>query len=222
MKKTLIVCDYPNPHNFTFPNFGLGSTEKRFWQLAKTVSEFDDFKVVITGPLWLTKYLPRARHFKKRLDETTVVEFMKRFGRANYLFASSEYFDKDSKRNAFLKVADKAISYVTHPYDFKKACFDNKRSFLFCYSDGMRTHYNKQKPHKLLLFHSGVQEIPYLTLKSKNYLLWLGRIDADKSPHYAILAAKKICMPIYILGAPLQQPAYERKYAYLLNSKNVK
>lgn len=67
-KKKFVICDYPNPLNYTFPNFSLGSTEKRFWQIAKTVSEFDDFEVIITGPLWLPEHLPGAKHFKKRLD----------------------------------------------------------------------------------------------------------------------------------------------------------
>lgn len=221
-KKKLIVCDYPNPNNYTFPNFGLGSTEKRFWQIAETISNFKDFEVIITGPLWIPKYVKGAKYFPKRLDKSTVNEFVRKFGKADYLFAGSEYFDKDDYSKAFLKAANKIISYVTHVYDFKKVSFDGRRSFLFCYSDEMFERYKKQKPHKLLLFHSGVNEKPYLTIRPKRYLIWAGRIDFDKCPHYAILAAKKLDIPIYILGDTVMQPDYKIKYEHLLKSAGVK
>ncbi|MFA5109586.1 MAG: hypothetical protein WC458_03510 [Patescibacteria group bacterium] len=221
-KKRLVVCDYPNPQEYTFPNFSLGSTEKRFWEIAKTVSEFDDFEVIITGPLWLPEYLPKAKYFDKRLDEKTVDNFLKKFGRVDYLFAGSEYFDKDNYREAFFRVSNKLISYVTHIYDFNKVSFDNKKSFLFCYSDEMYIRYLKQNPNKLLLFHTGVDEIPLFEPHPQRYLIWLGRIDFDKSPHYAILAAEKLKIPIYILGKTVLQPEYEKKYGHLFESRLVK
>ena len=221
-KKKFVICDYPNPLNYTFPNFDLGSTEKRFWQIAKTVSEFDDFEVIITGPLWLPQYLPKAKHFKERLDINNYNKFLKRFGKVDYLFAGSEYFDKKDYRKAFFAVSDKIISYVTHVYDFNKVSFDNKKSYLFCYSDEMYLRYIKQKPSKLLLFHTGVDETPMFTANPKKYLVWLGRIDFDKSPHYAILAAQKLKIPIYILGKPVLQPEYLKKYGNLFKSKLVK
>jgi len=221
-KKRLVVCDYEGPFKYTFPNFGLGSTEKRFWQMAKTVSEFNDFEVILTGPYWLPKYVPKAKYFNKHLGPNTVEEFLDKFGKADYLFAGSEYFDKDEYIQTFLKVSHKLISYVTHIYNFKKVCFDGKIKHLFCYSNEMMKKYKKQSPHKLLLFHTGVDEVPYLTKHPKNYLIWLGRIDEDKSPHYAILAAKKLNIPIYILGDTLLQPEYKKKYKNIFNSKLVK
>lgn len=221
-KRKFIVCDYPNPLNYTFPNFSLGSTEKRLWQIAKTVSDFNDFEVIITGPLWLPRYLPKAQHFVKRLDATTAGEFFKLFGKADYLFAGSEYFNKAEYTKAFFKVSHKIMTYVSHIYDFGKRCFNRKNSFLFCYSNEMLRRHRIQQPYKLLLFHSGVGEVPYLTKKPKKYLLWIGRIDEDKSPHYAVLAAKKLKIPIYILGRTVMQPNYEKKYSKLFNSPLVK
>ncbi|MCF7820225.1 MAG: hypothetical protein K9M44_02005 [Candidatus Pacebacteria bacterium] len=86
----------------------------------------------------------------------------------------------------------------------------------------MYLRYIKQKPNKLLLFHTGVGETPRFTLNPKKYLLWLGRIDFDKSPHYAILAAQRLNIPIYILGKPVMQTEYAKKYDYLFKSSLVK
>jgi len=41
-KRRLVVCDYDNPHGYTFPNFDMGSSEKRLWHFAKSASELPD------------------------------------------------------------------------------------------------------------------------------------------------------------------------------------
>lgn len=120
-KKKLVVCDYPNPKNYTFPSFGMGSSEKRIWHFAKIASEFDDFEVVITGPLWLPKYVPKAKYYPKRLDISSYKEFISRYGKMDYLFAGHEYFDKDEYTIPFSEVAKKLISYQLHPYTYKKS-----------------------------------------------------------------------------------------------------
>lgn len=189
MKKRVIVCDYNNPLNFTFPNSGLGSAENKFWEIARVFSNFEDFEVTVTGPLWRLKYLPNASHFKKRLDQTTVDEFLKKYGQFDYLFAGSEYFDKTEYIATFFKVADKLISYQDHIHKYNNICFDKKRIFLFCYSDEMMNKYKAQSPIKSLLFNSSINGDAYFTQQPKDYLVWIGRIDEDKAPHYAILAA---------------------------------
>lgn len=222
MKKKFIVCDYPNPKNYTFPSFGFGSSEKRIWQIAKTVAEFDDFEVILTGPLWLPKYVPCAKHFKERLTINTVKKFLHRFGKCNFLFAGHEYFDKEDYVKTFKQVAWKSFSYVLHPYNFKKNYFDRKNFFLFCYSDEIKDLYKEMKPMKQVLFHSGVDEQPFLNHKHSNYLVWMGRIEEQKSPHYAIYAAIELKMPLYILGKPVYETVYAQKYKNLLSNKYVK
>jgi len=221
-KKKIVICDYPNPKNYTFPSFGFGSSEKRVWQIAKSFSEMDDFEAIITGPLWLHEYIPKAKYFVKRLDESTADEFVCEFGKVDYLFAGHEYFGNPKYDQAFLRVANKLMSYLLHPYNFDGVVFDGKKKHLFCYSDEMVEKYKEQSPHKLLLFHSGVGELPIFTKYPKNYLVWMGRIDTDKSPHYAIMAAEKVGIPLYILGKSVYQPEYEDKYKILLESQNVK
>ncbi len=220
-KKRLIVCDYPC--KYTFPSFGFGSAEKRIWQFAKSASELKDFEVIITGHSWLPQYVPLAKYFKPRLDWTTADLFLQKFNKADYLFAGNEYFDKDKYNKAFFKVADILISYQSHPYEYDgKVAFDGKKKFLFCYSDEMMERYKKQSPFKLLLYHSGVDEVAYLTKKPKDYLIWIGRIDTDKSPHYAVLTAGKLNIPLYILGKSKYQANYKKEYKDILSSSIVK
>lgn len=218
-RKKIIICDYPS--KYTFPSFGFGSAEKRIWSFARTLSNMDNFEVIITGPLWLPEYLPKAKYFPKRLDNNSVNNFINKFGKVDYLFAGHEYFDKDNYVDAFLKVAKKLISYQGNTYKYSKKSYDAKRIFLFCYSDQMMKLYKNQSPEKVLSYHSGVDEICYLTEKPKKYLIWIGRIDTDKSPHYAALASKAIGIPLYILGESKYQKSYEEKYKDVLSDSNV-
>jgi dipeptidase E len=220
-KKKVIVCDYDNPKKYTFPSFGFGSSEKRIWHFAKTLSEIDGYEVIITGPLWLPEYVPNAKHFPKRLDVSSCDEFLKTFGKCDYLFAGHEYFDKDEWVEPFEKCAEILLSYQLHPYKYKKISFNQKDKFLFCYSDEILKEYTEQKPLKALLFHSGVNEDPYFTDNKKDYLLWIGRLDQDKVPHYAILAAEKLGMKIKILGKTVYQPEYFEKYKALFSLPHV-
>lgn len=221
LKKKVIVCDYDNPKKYTFPSFGFGSSEKRTWHFAKTLSEIDGYEVIITGPLWLPEYVPNAKYFPKRLDASSCDEFLRTFGKCDYLFAGHEYFDKDEWVKPFEKCAEILLSYQLHPYKYKKVSFNQKDKFLFCYSDEMVREYADQKPIKALLFHSGVNEEPYFTEDKKDYLLWIGRLDQDKAPHYAILAAEKLGMKIKILGKTVYQPEYFEKYKALFSFPHV-
>ena len=160
INKKVIVCDYDNPKKYTFPSFGFGSSEKRIWHFAKTLSEIPGYEVIITGPLWLPEYVPHSEYFPKRLDESTYEEFLETYGKCDYLFAGHEYFDKDEWVRPFEKCADILFSYQLHPYEYKKNSFNAKDKFLFCYSDEMLKRYKDQKPLKALLFHSGVHEKP--------------------------------------------------------------
>lgn len=219
MYKTIIICDYPS--KYTFPSFGFGSAEKRIWSFARTVSNMEGFRVIITGPLWLPEYLPKATHFKKRLDIDSCEEFFTEFGKVDYLFAGHEYFDNENYVNSFLKVADKIFTFQGNNYEYKEKSFDARKKFLFCYSDQMKKKYEREQPFKVLSYHSGVDEVCYLTVTPKSYLVWIGRIDKDKAPHYAILASKKVGLPLYVLGEPKYQKEYQNNFLELFQGVNV-
>lgn len=220
-KKKIIICDYDNPDKYTFPNFGMGSSEKRLWHFAKTISELSEYEVILTGPLWLPEYIPKAKYFQKRLCKDTCEEFVAAYGKCDFLFSGHEYFDKDEWVEPFEKCARVLFSYQLHPYRYTIKSFNGKDKILFCYSDQMLEIYSEQDPVKALLFHSGVNEEPYFTQKPNGYLLWMGRLDKDKSPHYAILAAERLHMKIKILGKSVYQPEYVAEYGYLFNMPHV-
>ncbi|NWF65813.1 MAG: glycosyltransferase [Chloroflexi bacterium] len=220
-KIRLIVCDYDNPKGYTFPSFGFGSSEKRLWHFAKTASELEGVEVIITGPLWLREYVPKARYFPKRLNIETYQEFLDEYGKCDFLFAGHEYFDKDEWVKPFEKCANVLLSYQLHPYQYLKPSFNGKDKILFCYSDQMMKDYKEQKPVKALLFHSGVDEEPYFVEKHENYLLWMGRLDRDKAPHYAVEAAKILGMPLYILGKTVYQPEYYEANKETFSGKDI-
>jgi len=67
---------------------------------------------------------------------------------------------------------------------------------------------------------SGSDEKP-IKSKSRKYLIFIGRIDEDKSPHYAILAADRLNLPIYILGEDVKRLGYSEKYKDILNMPHV-
>lgn len=220
-KKRVIVCDYKNPKKYTFPSFGFGSSENRVWHFAKTVSELPEYEVIITGPLWLPEYVPNAKYFPKRLDSSTYKEFLDIFGKCDYLFAGHEYFDKDEWVKPFEKCADVLLSYQLHPYKYSKISFNQKDKFLFCYSDQMLKEYTEQKPIKALLFHNGVDEEPYFSENKKDYLLWIGRLDKDKAPHYAVKVAEKLGMKLKVLGKSVYQPEYFNQNKKIFDSPNI-
>ncbi len=219
--KTLVVCDYDNPKNYTFPSFGLGSSEKRIWHFAKTASEMDDFRVIITGPNWLPEYVPKAEYFPERLNAETVDKFIGRYGKCDFLFAGMEYFDKDEWMTPFRKCSQIRFSYQLHPYDYKKIAFDGKREILFCYSNEMCEKYRNQKPIKQLLFHSGVDEEPIFSEVGEDYLLWIGRLDRQKAPHLAVRASEILGKKLIILGKTVYEPEYFEEFRSYFQQKHV-
>jgi glycosyltransferase involved in cell wall biosynthesis len=220
-KKKLVVCDYGNPHDYTFPNFDMGSSEKRLWHFAKSASELPDIDVVITGPLWLPQYVPKAKYFPKRLSLETVDEFIAEYGTFDYLFAGHEYFDKEEWVSAFTKCARVLLSYQLHPYEYSKVSFNGSNKILFCYSDEMLKMYAEQKPVKAKLFHSGVNEEPLFFKDPEPHILWFGRIDPEKAPHYAILASKYFDLPLKMMGKPVADSDYIEKLKRDYDCSNV-
>lgn len=208
-ERTLVVCDYDNvAEKYTFPNFHLGSSENRIWHFAKSATEIPGIKVIITGPRWLPEHVPGALHFPQRLSSDSTQRFLAEFGKADYLFAGHEYFDKPEWTKPFKICADNLISYQLHPYEYKRPSFNARDSFLFCYSDEMMETYKDQKPIKSLLFHSGVGEEPRFDPNPNDQLVWMGRMDAEKAPHIAIAAARLLNKKIVMMGETVREPAY--------------
>jgi glycosyltransferase involved in cell wall biosynthesis len=221
-RKTLIVCDYENEREgYTFPNFGMGSSENRIWHFAHSATCLPHLRVVIVGPRWLPEHVPGAIHFPERLHGGGARRFREQFGRADYLFAGHEYFDKQEWVEPFLACAKSIFTYQLHPYEYQGRCFDGVQRILFCYSDEMCEQYQEQRPMKGLLFHSGVDERPVFNAAPEDYLLWMGRLDSDKQPHIAVEVAARLGMRLVILGETVRDPDYGRFLDSYLSAPHV-
>jgi glycosyltransferase involved in cell wall biosynthesis len=217
--KKIVVCDYPS--KYLFPPNGYGGIERWLWTVAKEALALE-MQVVLIGPNWQYKLLPQARYIQKSIIDIDSKDFLKMVGEMDFLVAGHEYWFNYDLIKKFEKISRKCLTYqhaLTSQY--KKKVFDNERHFLFCYSDQFCSIFKEQQPTKLLCVSAGYQEEP-LKRDPEKYLISLGRIDKDKSPHYAILAAKKLGMPIYIIGESVRDNEYVEDYKDIFNLPHVK
>ena len=212
--RTIIVCDHPS--NFKVPDNGYASQERWFYTVAKYALKLG-FDVVLSGPLWRTAYIPGAKHFEDRITKDTKNKFLSLYGRADYLVASNEYFGRSEWEEPFLEVANVALAFEHGGGIYNGIVFDRKRKHLFCYSDEMMEKYRDQSPHKLPGFYIEPIDAEPCLGENLGYLICVGRLDRDKLPHIAILAAQKLGIPIYLIGSPLRQPDYFKEYEHIFS-----
>ncbi len=217
-KNRVVVCDFPS--QFLFPPTGYGGIERWLWSVAKRSYELGH-EVVLSGPQWRSYLLPQAGHYTGRLENRrNTTEFLHTRGRFDFLVVGHEYFDDPEIVKNFETVAENMLTYqlTTKPYArvaYKGQCH------LFCFSDEMMRLYTDQNPKKLPVVGEGENEDP-IPSNAKNYLVWIGRLDRDKAPHYAVLAARKLNMDLFILGDTQYQPEYIDAYRGVLFSDGVK
>ena len=217
-KDRVVVCDFPS--QFLFPPTGYGGIERWLWSVAKRSDELG-CEVVLSGPQWRSYLLPQARHYKDRIEHhEKAAEFIKTNGRFDILIAGHEYFDDPDIVESFKTVAENMFTYQLTAKPYTRVAHGD-RCHLFCFSDEMMRLYADQKPKKMLVVGEGEHEDP-IPLETDNYLVWVGRLDKDKSPHYAVLAARKLGMDLFILGDIQYQPEYRDAYRDVLFSDGVK
>ena len=80
--------------------------------------------------------------------------------------------------------------YFQHAPDFRHSprAFDGHRSRLYCYSSEMTERYLANRPRTELAVHIGFREEASSATDGSD-LVWLGRINREKAPHLAIMAA---------------------------------
>ena len=200
--RRVVICDYPS--KYLFPPEGYGGIERWLW--AVVVASINlGMQVILLGPRWRHELLLQAEYFPDSIIDVTTEDFLSRIGHVDFLVGGHEYWLNEIMINKFDKIANFSLTYQhSSSPSYKNNTFNNKNRFLFCYSDEMRGLFFNQHPTKLLCVASGVNEEP-IKMGNKNYLVSIGRIDTDKSPHYAILAANKLNLPIYVLGEDIKK-----------------
>lgn len=216
--KKVIVCDFPS--EFLFPPIDYGGIERWLWSVAKRSAELG-YTVILSGPLWRKELLPQVIYCEERITEIIPEEFLKKYGKADYLVAGFEYFKDKNLKEKFKKISRILITYQAMPTPYERMEYNGKDVILFCFSEEMMEKYKEQSPVKIDRSGEGFNEDP-IRREPEDYLVWIGRIDRDKSPHYAVMAAKKLNMEIYLIGKPRYQPEYAEKYKNILSQPHVK
>ncbi len=217
-KGRVVVCDFPS--QFLFPPTGYGGIERWLWSIAKRSDELG-YTVVLSGPQWRSYLLPKTNHFTGRLEYcNNAAEFLRTYGRFDFLVAGHEYFDNPEIVKNFMSVAENMFTYQLTTKPYTRVAFE-ERCHLFCFSDEMMQLYSDQNPEKMSVVGEGENEDP-IPSNARDYLVWIGRLDRDKAPHYAVLAARNLGMDLYVIGDSQYQPEYKEAYRDLLFSHGVK
>lgn len=216
--KKILVLDYPS--DYYFPPIKYGGIERWLWSIAKQSINLGH-KVVLSGPRWRFDTLPKAIAYPKRINKSNYRSFIGKFGKFDCIVGGHEYWNDDGKRELFEKISDKTFTFQLMPdLIYKKNVFDNRKHFLFCFSPEMKKRFAAQNPILSYCSGEGFQENP-IKSDDKEYLVWIGRLDKDKAPHYAALAARMLKIPIYFIGKPIYQPEYIKEYDSFFKSKYV-
>lgn len=215
----ILVLDFPS--EFFFPPYGYGGIERWIWSVAKQSLALGH-EVILSGPKWRVDTLKKAKHFPERISKETVGSFKKKFGQIDIIVGGHEYWANVELLDIFNDISNKTFTYQLINNDiYKVPVFDNKKNFLFCFSDEMASIFRAQSPTLSLCSSEGYLENP-IKSKPEGCLVWLGRLDEDKSPHYAALAAAKMKIPLYIVGKTEYQPEYMKQYGHYFENKYIK
>ncbi|MBM7771204.1 glycosyltransferase involved in cell wall biosynthesis [Actinokineospora baliensis] len=215
------VCDFPS--DYAFPPYGYGGIERWLWAAAFGGHQAGD-EIFLVGPAW-RRELPLAfKRIPLRLEdlrpESEQFRTLQNLA-LDVLIVGHEYPSRRPWRHISDLLGCRVVTFQHDP-DFRHedAAFDGVRSRLFCYSPEMMLRYAKHHPTQALSVQFGWnEEIPPQAMKGRD-LVWLGRIDYQKSPHLAIQAARLLGRSIRLIG-PVLDEGYARAYRQYLDAPNV-
>jgi glycosyltransferase involved in cell wall biosynthesis len=202
------VCDFPG--SYAFPPAGYGGIERWLWAAAIGARRAGA-DVHLVGPLWRSDLGDGWATDPVRLEELAPgSRQLARLRSAGYdlLIVGHEYPSLPAWRRAWEEL-DCDVATFQHAPDFRHTpdAFDGHRSRLYCYSPEMTERYLAHRPRPELAVHLGLgEQEPPATDGSD--LVWLGRIDAEKAPHIAVMAAALLGRPIRVIG-----PVFDEAYA---------
>jgi glycosyltransferase involved in cell wall biosynthesis len=214
------VCDFPG--DYLFPPIGYGGIERWLWAVAVGARRAGA-DVHLLGPQWRQELADDWTVRPIRLEDLTPDGPQIRSLRAtgyDLLVVGHEYPSLPAWRTAWARLCTDVATFQHWPYFRHRAdAFDGQRSRLYTYSEEMRKRYAAHHPIPELAVHADLHE-PDFPAHDGDDLVWLGRIDAEKSPHLAIRAAQLLGRNITVAG-PVFDTAYMETHRVLFTADHV-
>jgi glycosyltransferase involved in cell wall biosynthesis len=201
------VCDFPG--SYAFPPAGYGGIERWLWAAAVGARRAGA-DVHLLGPSWRPDLGDEWVTEPVRLENLTPGSHqLARLRWAGYdlLVVGHEYPSLPAWRRAWEELDCDVVTFQ-HSSDFRhtSGAFDGCNSRLYCYSPEMTERYLADHPRAELAVHVGFGEEEAPAAEGCD-LVWLGRIDGEKAPHLAIMAAALLGRRIWIIG-----PVFDEDY----------
>lgn len=212
------ICDFPSA--YAFPPVGYGGIERWLWAVAVGARRAGA-DVTLLGPQW-RRDLPGWRVDPIRLESVDTannrqLDVLRRF---DLLVVGHEYPSLPAWRAVFDQLDCEVATFQHDPrFTHTAEAFDGVRSRLYCYSPEMVDQYASHRPIPKLAVHLGLDEEEPPGVDGDD-LVWLGRIDADKAPHLAIMAAHRLGQTIRLIG-PIFDHDYVAEHSELFHAPHV-
>jgi glycosyltransferase involved in cell wall biosynthesis len=203
------VCDFPA--RYAFPPVGYAGIERWLWATAVGARR-TGATVRLLGYQWRAELADNWHIDRVRLEDLTSGPELARLRAVGYdlLIAWHEYPARPAWRRVW-QTLDCDVACFQHGTDKEHPAgtFDGVSSRLYCYSAEMMALYGKHRPRQELAVSQGLDEDEPPAEEGRD-LVWVGRIDAVKAPHLAIMAARRLGRRIRIAGPVFDEAYFER------------
>lgn len=214
------VCDFPGTYNF--PPAGYGGIERWLWATALG-GRLAGADVHLLGPQWRAELAAEWTIKPVRLEELETDSLQAKELRASaydLLIVGHEYPSHPDWRRVW-ETMDCDVATFQHAPAFEHPAdtFDARRSRLYCYSPEMTERYAQHRPALELAVHLGLDEDESEPVDGED-LVWVGRLDADKAPHLAAMAAGMLGRRIRFFG-PVFDETYMEQHRRLFAEPHI-
>ena len=214
------VCDFPG--SYAFPPHRYGGIERWLWATALGARQ-TGAEVHLLGPAWRSELASDwtiRPHRLEDLESGSSARAELRAARYDLLIVGHEYPSLPTWR-AVSDELECDVATFQHDPDFQHQpdVFDQQRYRLYCYSPEMLERYQAHAPIRALSVQIGLNETEPSAAPGAD-LVWVGRVDEQKSPHLAVMAAGLLRRRIHLVG-PVFDSDYYNRHATLFASDHV-
>lgn len=215
------VCDFPS--NYAFPPHGYGGIERWLWAVAVGAKRAGA-EVILLGPAWRDDLPYRFSRLPLRLEDVSPSDEsfnqVEQLG-LDLLVVGHEYLSHGAWRATWQGLGCDVATFQHDPnFQHIPQAFDGRASRLYCYSPEMVHRYQDHRPHMTLSVQFGLGEEDPVPAASGEGLVWIGRIDGDKTPHLAALAAAEMGQCLRVIG-PVLDHDYVYRHRAILTAPHV-